>query len=75
MAIEYQRWNIFFATMGNAAREKADNERSKIEKQRGIIFRFLENQCKLNSATMDSILQTMILMIENREPISDGIYI
>ena len=66
--------------MGNKTREKVNKERARIEKQRGIVNRYLYNQNKLNksdkgktNAAMDNILETTIFMIENKEPISDDI--
>lgn len=61
--------------MGSKTRQKVNNERNKVEKQRGVIGQFLTNQCnkKLGSMALNSIVDTMISMIKEKKPISDDL--
>ena len=72
-AIDYGQWKILFAAMGNKTRTKVNDERRKVEKQRGIVDKFLARVQVQSSHFMDGLLATVIAMIENFEPISDDI--
>ena len=87
MTIKYGHWKIFekilFSQMGNKMREKADLERSKIDKQNGIIRQFLnqnknENNKKENSnnnikQSMQFLVTSVVDLIEKRLPLSDDL--
>ena len=57
--------------MGNQTRQKVGDERTKVEKQRGIVEKFLTRSKTSNF--LEGVLATVIAMIENFEPISDDI--